>query len=367
MASWVGRIWTTWVYQLLGAALLTPAVAVLAVWLLAERSLGRLVVLAAVCLPAAAVVAALPIVRQIEATALAGLLGIDVPSRPNRLYLWLLTTSHLFAGAVPGGAVLAVLPAFLHIGQSWGEPSALVFPGVVVVAAGLVTTAAGSAQRWLAERLLRADPSRLIEELGHRQALALELHDSVGHALSVVLVQAMAARSALRGDPGAAERSLAQLITTAHDTQEELDVLLGVLDSGDDAHTPTLAALESLVSGMDVTWHCDPVDAVPARISRVGYAIAREALTNALRHGAGRPGLRVEVGDDLVITVCNAVAGDPVGESRRTGRGLTGMRLRAKLVGGACEIEKGGRQWRIRARLPLARTRSGWCWPMTRS
>ncbi len=320
-------------------------------WLLAERSLGRLVVLAAVCLPAAAVVAALPIVRQIEATALAGLLGIDVPSRPNRLYLWLLTTSHLFAGAVPGGAVLAVLPAFLHIGQSWGEPSALVFPGVVAVS----------------YVYKRQDPSRLIEELGHRQALALELHDSVGHALSVVLVQAMAARSALRGDPGAAERSLAQLITTAHDTQEELDVLLGVLDSGDDAHTPTLAALESLVSGMDVTWHCDPVDAVPARISRVGYAIAREALTNALRHGAGRPGLRVEVGDDLVITVCNAVAGDPVGESRRTGRGLTGMRLRAKLVGGACEIEKGGRQWRIRARLPLARTRSGWCWPMTRS
>jgi DNA-binding CsgD family transcriptional regulator len=112
----------------------------------------------------------------------------------------------------------------------------------------------------------------------------------VGHALSVVLVQAMAAQAAL-GRPETvpvAERSLDRLVSTARDAQQELDVLLRVLDGGSTAQAPTLAALGALVHGLDVECRADPVDRLPEGMSRAAYAIAREAVTNALKQPRAR-------------------------------------------------------------------------------
>lgn len=341
------------IYQLLGAALLTPVAAALGLAILAEPTPGRVLVLWAACLPAAVLLAMMPLVQRIEVAALAELLGVDVPERADRLYLVALTGLHLYGGATLGGGVLLLAPGLVRLGDLWREAPGEMAEVLLLTAAALAAmVASGLGQRWAARRLLRAEPSRTIEELGRRQTLVLELHDSVGHALSVVLVQAMAAQAALqRPQAGVAEadQSLDHLVTTARDAQQDLDVLLRVLDDGDTAEGPALDALDALTRGLDVRASVGRLDRVPAPTSRAAYAIAREALTNALRHGRGPVTLDVAVGDALVLTVENATAGTP----GREGRGLTGMRMRARLAGGTWTRKEVDGTWRIQATLPL--------------
>ncbi|WP_434974894.1 LuxR C-terminal-related transcriptional regulator [Streptosporangium saharense] len=228
-------------YQLLGAALLTPVAVVLGMLILTDLTPGRLVVLWAACLPAAVLLALTPLMRRLEVAALSELLGVDVPRRADRVYLAVLTSLHLYGGATLGAGLLALSPALAPLAGARQMPGDLLeaLPPAVVVLAAMV--AAGFGQRWVARRLLRTEPSQVIDELGRRQTLALELHDSVGHALSVVLVQAMAAEAALRRtEPTLVARSLGHLTATARHAQQDLDVLLNVLDDGTAAEGPTL-------------------------------------------------------------------------------------------------------------------------------
>ncbi|GAA4966650.1 signal transduction histidine kinase [Nonomuraea thailandensis] len=340
------------IYQLLGAALLTPVAVVLGLPILTEWTPGRVLVLWAACLPASVLLALTPLVRRLEVAALSELLDVEVPKRADRVYLVVLTSLHLYVGGTLSGGILALTPGLVSLPElaraGLGEPAE-----VLLIAATLLTVmvAAGLGQRWAARRLLRTEPSRVIDELGRRQRLALELHDSVGHALSVVLVQAMAAQAALqRTEPALAVQSLEHLTATARNAQQDLDVLLSVLDDGGTTETPTLEALHALTRGLDVRMNViEHLGKVPAAASRTAFALAREALTNALRHGRGPVTLDVAVGADLVLTVDNAVAGSPGGR----GRGLTGMRMRARLAGGTCTWEEADGTWRVQARLPL--------------
>ncbi|WP_433242065.1 sensor histidine kinase [Streptosporangium sp. CA-135522] len=345
-------------YQLLGAALLTPAAVALGLVLLAEQTPGRVLVLWAACLPASVLVAMMPLIRRIEMAALPELLGVEVPERTDRLYLLALTVLHLYGGATLGAGVLLLSPGLVQLGDPARWRAAPGEMAQVLLLAGVVVTAmvaAGFGQRWVTRRLLRAEPSRTLEELGRRQTLALELHDSVGHALSVVLVQAMAAQAALqktRAGVVEAGHSLDHLVNTARDAQQDLDVLLGVLDDDDTAEAPTLDSLDSLTRGLDVRANVGRLDRIPATTSRAAYAIAREALTNALRHGRGPITLGIAVGDDLVLTVENETV-RPSPDPSRERRGLTGMRMRARLVGGTCTRKEVDGTWRIQATLPL--------------
>ncbi|MFD1934780.1 sensor histidine kinase [Nonomuraea mangrovi] len=353
MRGLVARAVGAGTYQLLGAALLTPVAVALGLVILSELTPGRVLMLWAACLPATVLLATVPLIRRIETAALAELLGVDVPERADRLYLAVLTSLHLYGGATLSAGVLLLSPGLVRLSDQAREAPGDRAEVLLLTAAVLVAlVASGFGQRWAAGRLLRAEPSRALEELGRRQTLALELHDSVGHALSVVLVQAMAAQAALRRTQAGvevADQSLDHLVTTARDAQQDLDVLLRVLDDGDAAEAPTLDSLDSLTRGLDVHASVGRLDRVPVPTSRAAFAIAREALTNALRHGRGPVTLGVAVGDDLVLTVDNASAGT----TGRQGRGLTGMRMRARLVGGTCTHEEVDGTWHIRATLPL--------------
>ncbi|MCP2345122.1 histidine kinase [Nonomuraea roseoviolacea] len=394
MRGHVARALAAGVHQVLGAALLTPAAAVLGLVILTDPTPARVLALWAACLPVAVLLAMTPLVRRIEVAALSELLGVDVPERADRLYLVALTSLHLYGGATLSAGVLLLSPGLTRLGDAdlWraspGEAAQVVLLALAVLAA-LVATGLG--QRWAARRLLAGEPSRALERLGRRQSLALELHDSVGHALSVVLVQAMAAQAALQKAAQAPEqngahaapwsdtdaapqngaqavprngaraasrgteeasRSLEHLADTARAAQQELDVLLRVLeDDGDAAESPTLDALTALTRGLDVRVSTGRLDRVPPATSRAAYAIAREALTNALRHGRGPVTLDVRVADDLVLTVENATG--PRETDSREGRGLTGMRMRARLAGGTCVREEADGRWRVQATLPL--------------
>ncbi|WP_219516764.1 sensor histidine kinase [Nonomuraea ceibae] len=363
MTRHAGRAVRALLYQVLGAALLTPVAVVLGLLVLGEPTPARVLVLWAACLPASVLLALAPLVRRIEIAALAELLDVRVSDRADRVYLVALTSLHLYGGATLGAGVLMLSPGLVRLGDPalWRDsPAVQAEPLAALLALAAAMVAAGFGQRWAARRLLRAEPSRKLEELGRRQALALELHDAVGHALSVVLVQGMAAQAALqRPGPRAehATRSLDHLLDTARAAQEDLDVLLGVLGDGEAARTPTLDSLDTLTRGLDVQVTTGPLGRVPPATSRTAYAIAREALTNALRHGSGP--VTLDVGTDatgeLVLTVENATTGAPgtTGPLAGTRRGLTGMRMRARLAGGTCTTGQAGTTWRVEARLPL--------------
>ncbi|MEV0388854.1 histidine kinase [Nonomuraea sp. NPDC050643] len=217
-----------------------------------------------------------------------------------------------------------------------------------------------------AERLAAAEEHA--RTLAERNRLARELHDSVGHALSVVTLQAAAAGRVLDRDPGTARTALAAIEQSARAALEDLDHVLGVLRDGEDGGEDdpgggsegrgpqaTLADLDGLVtaSGARVRQEVGDLSWVPAVVSREAYRILQEALTNAIRHGGGDVRLSAAVqGDDLCLEVVNPARG---GDRRfgAGGRGVTGMRERVRLLRGDLEAGPTDAGWRIAVRLPL--------------
>ena len=197
-----------------------------------------------------------------------------------------------------------------------------------------------------------------------RVSIARELHDVVAHHMSVMVVQAGAARSVVEADPAAVVDALRQIEASGRTGLAEMRRLLEVLktgDAGDDrAPQPGLQHLGELLDGMRAAGL--PVEAViegePRPLSPgvdlSAYRIVQEALTNSLRHAGGAsarvlvryaPGaLELEVADDG--------RGPPV-DGASGGHGLIGMRERAQLFGG--ELDAGPRPgggFVVRARLP---------------
>ncbi|WP_327417658.1 sensor histidine kinase [Streptomyces sp. NBC_01233] len=234
---------------------------------------------------------------------------------------------------------------------------------IVVVLGELITAIA---QRLLgpsaAERLsaLEARTEQLLE----RNRIARELHDSIGHALTVAVVQAGAARAA--GDPEFTDRALCAIEETGRAALEDLERVLGVLrESGQPpSQRPTLVEADRLLesaraSGAAVDAQLTgPLDKLPGPVTREGYRILQEALTNVLRHCGPVPvRVRIEMaGDRLDLEVSNPLPDGPA-LMQRSGSGLRGMRERAALLGGEAETGPHEGSWRVRARLPLERIR----------
>lgn len=151
-------------------------------------------------------------------------------------------------------------------------------------------------------RRLETETARLAE----RNRIARELHDSIGHALSLVTVQAVAARKLGTRDPEFVNDALETIESTSRAATADLDHMLGLLRGGETrageppAPAPDLNALESLVAatratGLDVRASvADDLTGVPGVVSRETYRIIQEGLTNALRHSADRS-VRLEV------------------------------------------------------------------------
>jgi signal transduction histidine kinase len=189
--------------------------------------------------------------------------------------------------------------------------------------------------------------------------IARELHDSIGHALTVAVVQAGAARTA--GDPAFTERALDAIEETGRAALEDLERVLGVLREPRRpvSSRPTLGDADRLLesaraSGATVDAEVTgPLETVPGPVSREGYRILQEALTNALRHAGGVPvRVRVRVADGtLLLDVRNPLPEEAPGPGR--GSGLRGIRERAALLGGRAHTGPDGGDWRVRVDLPV--------------
>ncbi|MFI9758663.1 sensor histidine kinase [Streptomyces sp. NPDC051963] len=350
-------------------------------------------------LPLAALTSLFPLTRPLEVAVVRSLCGVDgdrladgparTRSAKGRTAAWF--TLHLgFGGVVAGmslavppfAVVLIVLPALaglrdtrLELPQALDHAWALALSPVAGVAmlVALAACAAGSGAllaRWAPALLGPTTEDRLVAaearaaDLAVRNRLARELHDSVGHALSAVTLQASAARRVLDTDPEFAREALAAIEETTRRTVSELDAVLGVLRDGDSTvPAPTLAAdLAGLLrrtraGGLHIT---DTIgvtpETLPPVVSREAYRIVQEGLTNALKHAAGQPvTLRIEAADEhLDITVENPLdsSAAPHPAKRPRGHGLPGMTDRARLLGGTAQAGPVEGTWRLHVRLP---------------
>ncbi|MVO88328.1 two-component sensor histidine kinase [Streptomyces sp. p1417] len=263
------------------------------------------------------------------------------------------------------GAPDADSPVFALNGPRWLAallvPVTLLALYATVVLAGLLMAAA--ARRFLgpspAQRLSALEERT--EQLLERNRIARELHDSIGHALTVAVVQAGAARATT--DPAFTARALEAIEDTGRHALEDLERVLRVLreDGTPARERPTLAeAARLLASARTAGAKVDadlsgPVDRLPGPVSREGYRMLQEALTNVLRH-AGPVPVRVQVAahaDLLTLDVRNALPA-PAAVTGRGGSGLRGIRERAVLLGGRADTGPHEGDWRVRVELPLA-------------
>jgi signal transduction histidine kinase len=218
----------------------------------------------------------------------------------------------------------------------------------------------------IARRLLGPSPTERLaaleertEQLLERSRIARELHDTIGHALTVAVVQAGAARAA--GDPAFTDRALGAIEDTGRAALEDLDRVLGILREAERpaSSRPTLSEADRLLesartSGAKVDAEVTgPVETVPGPVSREGYRILQESLTNVLRHAGSVPvRVRIEVADGtLGLEVRNPLTADISGPGR--GSGLRGIRERAALLGGRARTGPDEGDWQVHVELPL--------------
>ncbi|WP_062384078.1 sensor histidine kinase [Demequina iriomotensis] len=195
-----------------------------------------------------------------------------------------------------------------------------------------------------------------------------ELHDSIGHMITMNIVQAGAGAHVFDSDPEFARQALRTIEERGRAAMGELDRIIAAIrgdDVGERAPLPGIADIPGLVAmsrdaGIDVDAELD-THPVPPAIGRAAFGIVRESLTNAARHAPGAAvRVRVEREDDaLGIEVVNGAAASTARPAGARGdgprRGVAGMRDRVTLMGGRTEIgpEPGG-GYRVRVLLPLA-------------
>ncbi|GIG56498.1 hypothetical protein Lfu02_08700 [Longispora fulva] len=229
-------------------------------------------------------------------------------------------------------------------------------------------------RRWRARReavatrlaATRADHAYAAAE--ERQRLARELHDVSAHHLSGIVVHAQAAQRLADRQPELAAQALAFAAATGQETLESLRRLVEVMDvepePGADGEPPTLRAVGELAAGFARLGHPVTLEvegergAVPADVAAAGHRIVQEALTNALRYAGGAPvRIRLGYGPGLVVITVDddGQGGAQPAAGLGSGRGVSGMRERARELGGDLQAGPGpDGGWTVRAVLPYA-------------
>jgi signal transduction histidine kinase len=225
----------------------------------------------------------------------------------------------------------------------------------------------------LADRAERAERERdlLARErvADERNRIARELHDIVAHSVSVMVIQASAARRNLASRPDEASALLENVERTGRQTMDELRQVLGVLRDDGDGEPPSvplptlgdLPALVDSVGGLPVRLAVTGVpDRVPAGVAVSVYRIVQEAVTNANRHAG--PGATIDVrvtcmASEVEVVVADDGRGASALHGAPTGYGLVGMHERATAAGGSFSAgPRRGGGWRVSATIPFQPT-----------
>ncbi|WP_177324378.1 sensor histidine kinase [Streptomyces mirabilis] len=300
------------------------------------------------------------------------------------LVVWVLLAAVTLTGALLAAQVSlcvlsAIRPRRVSVGALAGmcllAPLAFGAGGMAGLAVYLLTVVlAWTAGQWrrAQQARTRAEMRRAVVE--ERARIAREVHDVVAHTLSVMVIQAGAADDVFTQRPEQARQALRSIETGGRSALGELRLLLRAFrpDAGEEGAGeqrepgPSLARLDELadtVRATGMTVHVDREGAtggLPAAVDLAAYRIVQEALTNTLRHAVGADEVSVRVtaeGECVKVTVVDN-GRTPQGRSVAVGagRGLVGMRERARLVGGSLRagpLPGGG--FEVAARLPVER------------
>ena len=287
--------------------------------------------LSAISISTGLLVSAYAVARYVSSwrtLAVAGGIGSLLALRP-----WEHETRNDWIGGVGTAALLVLLPGALGVWQR--------------TRAELLAALRDRAERAEAERELLARDAVLTE----RTRIAREMHDAVGHRVSLMVLQAGAIEMAAQ-DAGRVEQLAGQVQTAGRRALDELRQMVGVLRAGDvDEEAPLgpqpgLEDLPRLVAhareaGMTVELDLPAVDVAPP-VGRAAYRIAQEALTNAGRHAPGAPVQLsvVRTGDQLAVRVVNGRVGRNVSAGTSGGGfGLVGLGERVRTLGGRLTAE----------------------------
>ncbi|OPG10986.1 transcriptional regulator [Streptomyces sp. GKU 895] len=269
----------------------------------------------------------------------------------------------------------------------WGSGREIVLGGAVILTTGVLCSVTddtpvvenvvglvflllpgvfGAAVRfWVTARERQVEQVRSRE----REQLARELHDTVAHHVSAMVIIAQAGGVLAGADPSAAVKALEEVEEEGARTLEEMRAMVAALrDRGVGAELAPpagVADLERLVRTPGGRLRVDlgldgELDALPPAVDAAVYRIVQESVTNALRHAVDATELVVRVTAER-----HTVRVSVHDNGRRTGRGrdgygLTGLRERATLLGGTLRAGPGtDRGWHVEAELPRARSENG--------
>lgn len=266
------------------------------------------------------------------------------------------------------GAVAYLVP-FYYLSDMGSWVAALMFT-LPPYAAGTVLRLRKETADELALRAqeLKEERELFVEiALRHERArIASELHDVVGHAVSVMVIQAAAGQRLVDADPARAKEAFAAISESARHGSRDLERLIELLTGSEGAvdGVPDLSVVDEVVaracrSGLNVICRFEgDRDRIPEPVAHLAFRVVQESLTNALRYAPGAEVhivVRVDEEDrDLAVRVENDHAAEHDARLAGTGRGLVGLQERIRTLGGqlsAGPTRAGG--WAVEARLPV--------------
>lgn len=251
------------------------------------------------------------------------------------------------------------------------------FPGIEFLHTGLAWSGAwfaGERTRLRREQLAEfsgravraereAERERQLAVAEERARIARDLHDSAGHAISLIAVRAGAARLRHHQDPDRSLLALEAVEGLARQTVEDIDQIVSTLRAADVANglveaPPGLTSLDTLIArhaaaNLQVTVDTSGEErSLAGAVDQAVYRILQEALTNAARQGAGSAEITLVFGDDAIeLIVTNPAPTDGAGRPGG-GHGLLGIRKRATLLGGTLDAGRANGAFRVHARVP---------------
>ncbi|MEV6492228.1 sensor histidine kinase [Actinoplanes sp. NPDC051633] len=255
------------------------------------------------------------------------------------------------AGYVAYPLLTVVLADRLEVnaGAQPGLRELLVLAGTLAVTMFLGRAAKAQAEHMAEAMKTRAERAKAKEEQERRQAseerlrMARELHDVLGHHLSLINVQAGVGLHLMDNRPEQAREALTAIKTASSEALREVRAVLGVLRPEEEVapRQPALGLdrLDELTesAGLPVTTTISGASRpLPAEVDRAAYRIVQEALTNVRKHAAADAKAEVTVSfspGSLDLSVRNDGLAPEMGD----GSGITGMRARAETLGGSLQ------------------------------
>jgi signal transduction histidine kinase len=230
----------------------------------------------------------------------------------------------------------------------------LTFPGLI----------GASVRIWSTSRGRELERMRTRE----REEFARELHDTVAHHVSAIVIQAQAGRVLASTDPASVVETLQGVEEEGARTLEAMRAMVGALRDGDTRAelTPVagVADLQRLArspdGGVPIDLQLDGrLDHLPPAVDTAVYRIVQESVTNAIRHAVNATSVLIRVTaepDRVRVTIRDD--GVVAGRGHRNGYGLTGLHERATLLGGTLRAGPcPDRGWLVEAELPFGRDR----------